>query len=179
MCKIISRFMRLGVVAIALLILSVPVQAQSPCSAIGAGLGALAGFGIGSISRSTAVTVFATAAGADLGGSGFGEPCEEWAQEFADHYQDNPIDYDEFVENTCGGNPFNCPGTLNPWDFPDDCIFIIDCTAGGMPWSHHTGMSVNNFIQLIDHAYYSQYAGSWLPPPSFGGGCGGGFCDPL
>lgn len=166
-----------------------PGENDPVCSGLSHGLSALAGHGIGALTRSQAVSVFLAGFAAGTAGPYLSERCTNWLNEFAEHFSENPVDYDEFVRNYCDGDPFACRGNLglpqNPWEDPYECILIIDCSSGGLPDEDSPlfsqGMSANDFVKLVDHAYYSYYAGYWLPAPSFidetGGGCGIGDCQ--
>jgi|GEM_PF-4594219 len=161
-----------------------PGENDPVCSGLAHGLSALAGHGIGALTRSQAVSVFLAGFSAGTAGPYLSERCTDWLNEFSEHYSENPVDYDEFVETHCNGNPYACRGNLgtpqNPWEDPYKCILVIDCSSGGLPDPgspiFSQGLSANDFVKLIDHAYYSYYAGYWLPAPSFigdGGACGG------
>lgn len=79
---------------------------------------------------------------------------EDWAR----HYQENPIDYSEFIEETCGGNPLNCPGGLDVGQ-PIDCLTFIVCSnyPGGMCTN---GFLVNDLVaqfSIVEQQFYYNY----------------------
>lgn len=53
--------------------------------------------------------------------------CSMSWQDWANYYKNNPVDYDEFIKEHCGGNPLNCPGGYNR-DQPMDCSTFIVCS---------------------------------------------------
>lgn len=76
---------------------------------------------------------------------------EDWAR----HYQQNPIDYDDFIEEVCGGNPLNCPGGYNVGQ-PIDCsTFIVCSNYPEYMWTR--GFSFNDLVapfSIVEQNYY-------------------------
>lgn len=150
------------IVIVLLLLGSTQVQAaedHAPCQALGVFIGAVGGYAAGG-PAGPAIQAGLTAVGASFGDAALSASCSRAADEFAEYYQQNPVDYDDFVENQCGGNPANCPGNLSPFPSPYDCVEMIDCIGGRVP----SGYSVS-VQDLIDGAYYVQISlqnGYWV-----------------
>lgn len=119
----------------------------------------------------SAIVAGAALAGVGLGADSIQRRCERELEDFVRYYEENPVDYDDFVENHCGGNPFNCPGgwSANPAScrtFINCAPFIIDISA--------PGVSISNVIGAIHHIDLANHWGSWDgprydpdPPPFF------------
>ncbi|RUO33178.1 hypothetical protein [Aliidiomarina soli] len=69
--------------------------------------------------------------------------CEMGIQDFVKHYTDNPIVYNDWIRTVCGGNPYNCPGTLNVGS-PRDCSTYIVCSD--YTAIQHRPFSLNDLI---------------------------------
>lgn len=87
------------------------------------------------------------------------QECAMDMQDWARHYQENPIDYTDFVEETCGGNPFNCPGGFNVGQ-PIDCsTFIVCSNYPGDMWT--SGFSFNDLVAPFSIVEQNFYYNDW------------------
>lgn len=106
------------------------------------------------------------AAGIALFSEPLAKKCEKNMQEIIDYYRHNPIGYDDWMRDHCGGSSFNCPGELSV--NPATCGTFIVCAPYTVDVAG-PGVSILEFMggmQVIDMAY--QF-GSWGPVPDPGG----------
>lgn len=155
------------------------VKADPPsvgCQAVSIAIGAAVGYGgvisLGGTAASLAGVV-SPAVTAYLGAHALSQPCDDLTEAVHDHLElisesMGPVDYQEFVENHCGGNPYNCAplntsgdpfGDPNPWN--QQCYWSIDCTTKIMLQTKPQGFSVNDLISAGTFIDYSLYSGSW------------------
>lgn len=110
-----------------------------------------------------AIAAGAAMAGIGLGADSIQQRCEREIEDFVRYYEENPVDYSEFVREHCHGNPFNCPGG---WSAnPATCQTFMNCA----PWIIDVsapGVSVSNIIGAIHHIEAAYYWGSWSGPSS-------------
>lgn len=147
-----------------------PARAQTVyCEMVGAAIGAAIGYSVGG-PIGGAWQAASSAAAAVGGSAAFSGRCERSLQDFIDYYDENPIDYDAFVRDECGGNPLTCPGNYNnpndPYaEWPQNCYGLVVSCAMPLPRSPYgtsfTGMSVNDLLDAMTFLGISRSNGYW------------------
>lgn len=119
------------------------------CRGVAAAITALSGITPATrIGRTIAVTT--SAASEYMANELMSRKCEKNLTEWNDYYKDNPIDYDEFIRDHCGGNPLTCPGG-GSWAVgnPQDCSYYMTCMPGNP--SLGGAFSVNDLLMSTSH----------------------------
>lgn len=111
----------------------------------------------------TALGIGLAAAGIEISGASdwAQQKCERGLQDFVDYYERNPVDYDDFVREQCGGNPYNCPGTFNV-NQPSGCSYLIVCspfTVSNEAFAHR--VSVEDMVHSLQITRNAVVTGNW------------------
>ena len=112
----------------------------------------------------SAIVAGAALAGVGLGADSIQERCERGLEDFVRYYEENPVDYNDFVENFCDGNPFNCPGGWS--NNPASCGTFINCAPFVIDVSV-PGTSISSVMGAIHHVDMAYYWGSWDGPRGY------------
>lgn len=95
--------------------------------------------------------------------------CSMSFQDWNRYYIENPIDYNDFVRDTCNGNPLNCPGALNVRN-PTDCSTFIVCSdysgIGGGGFSFNDLVAPFSILEMQVH--YNSWQGERYEPINWG-----------
>ena len=88
------------------------------------------------------------------------DSCQRELEEFVDYYERNPIIYDDYVREECGGNPFNCPGNFGT--APSSCGTFMVCTPYIFDYDH-SGVSISRLSSTIQNIGLAYQLGGWGP----------------
>jgi hypothetical protein len=131
------------------------------CKAVGLALSALGGylvgqpFGPAAISMASAVTV-------GLGSDALAAKCENYYESL--ERQKDSFDYQQFVDDVCGGNPLACPNGYNSMgDLPTtpvECSTYVVCSVPHVVGPYQS-LTVNDLISAGTFVDLSYQAGYW------------------
>ncbi|WP_127347212.1 hypothetical protein [Pseudidiomarina mangrovi] len=85
--------------------------------------------------------------------------CSMSWQDWANYYKSNPVNYNDFIKEHCGGNPLNCPGTYNV-DQPMDCSTFIVCSDYAVDVLNGP-FSVNDLVAPFAQFEMQYYYNDW------------------